>query len=602
MNTILHIISQKLHGTMAASPRLLATFTGWPGAGRLRGILLLLLFPLLFSCSDEVQPVDLSLAQGEMLFMADGGVQSLQLTADAEWSVSSDCDWCMVNPVTGDGSLVCEVRVDSSYLYADREAHLSFRTSRQSRMLTVRQFGYGKVIRLTRSEIEVPDFTDYDALYEDIEVQSNIDYDILIEYDDPLRTGWLQVAKLPSTRSSAVPHAATVRLSYALYTDTDKDRLATVIFRQRDVREGETAAETRLTFRQTHAPEIIPSREGDSLALLAVSRMLHAETSWDTSLPMIYWHNVTLEDITYYNTRTHETVTEPRVTGVQMAMFDSNEGIPFHIRYLDQLRHLSITANANAHLRRINLGEHVTALPHLKTLSLLGYGISQLPESMANMENLEVLELSGNNLTEIPIDIITALDRHKLWYVNMANNRKRDVYGRLEEYASVRDTLGIHGELPQRLFQLRNVCYIGLSYNYLEGSIPDMGYDASAYATLEEKIAHNPVMPQLEQLSVNLNFLTGKLPDWVLYHKNLRCWDPYTLLFNQYEGSRDSNGQKVGFTNEPVSIEQVCPLWYDDEAEDSPDNDSYTKAHPFNRANTFDPGFWYDTYHTSYRR
>lgn len=561
--------------------------------------LLLLLFAFV-ACSEEEVAVGLSLPESELLFAADGGVQEVQLTAGTEWSVTSDCDWCLVNPVTGEGSVVCEVRVDSSYLYAEREAHLSFRNAHQSRMLTVRQFGYEKVIHLSKNEVEVPDYTDYDQLFEEISVESNVEYDITVEYSDPSRTGWLRATRVRDTRSSAIPRPATVRLDYDMYTESDHDRLATVIFRQRGAREGEQPVESRLQFRQTHAQEIIPSHEGDSLALLAVSRILHVESNWDTSRPMIYWNNVKLEDITYYNTRLGREVTEPRVTGVSFSMFSTNEGIPFQIRYLDQLRNLSFTANANAHLKRIKLGEHVTTLKHLKSLSLMGYGISELPESMTDMTELEVLELSGNNLSQIPIDIITSLDRHKLWYVNLANNRRRDVFGRLDEYAEVRDTLGLHGELPAQLFRLKNVSYIGLSYNYLEGSIPDMDYDASVYTTLEEKIAHNPVMPQLEQLSVNLNYLTGNIPDWLLYHKNLRCMDPYTLIFNQYEGSRDSYGQKTGFLNEPASIEQACPLWYDDDAEE--DNGDYNAVHPFNRENTFDVTFWYSTYHGSLKR
>lgn len=544
--------------------------------------------------------VGFSLAESELLFAADGGVQEVQLMADDVWSVSSDCDWCMVNPVTGEGSVLCEIRVDSSYLYVEREAHVSFRSKARSRMLTIRQLGYDKVIRLAREEVEVPDFSD-EGLFEELVVESNVGYDISVEYADPARTGWLKVSRKStgasapaSHRNAAIPAKSFIRLDYDMYTQSDADRLATVVFRQRDAKEGETPVESRLLFRQTRAQEIVPSHEGDSLALLAVSRIMRVGTNWDTSLPMIYWNNVKLEDITYYNERLHKTVTEPRVTGVNFSMFDTDEGIPYQIRYLDQLRSLSFTANANAHYKRIPLGEHVTTLKHLKSLSLMGFGISSLPESMKDMTDLEVLELSGNNLLEIPLDIITALDRHHLWYVNLANNRCRDIFGRLDEFADVRDTLGLHGELPVQLFQLKNVSYIGLSYNYLEGGIPDMGYDASQYATLEEKIAHNPVMPQLEQLSINLNFLTGTLPDWILYHPNLRCWDPYTLLFNQYEGSRNSYGEKTGFTNEPSSIEQVCPLWYDDDAEDT--NSAYTKAHPFNRANTFDEHFWYHTY------
>lgn len=556
----------------------------------------------LVSCQDDEVTTSFNLETTELVFPAEGGSYAMELSAGSPWTVTCDRDWCLVNPINGTSSTICQIRVDSSYLYTDREAHLNFRCGSLSRQLTIRQFGFQKVIRLSKSQIEVPDFTDFEQLFEEITVESNVAYDIQVEYTDPDRTGWLHPSIKHSTQVQSIPRPARVRLDYDLYISSDQDRLATVVFREKDAPAGETPVESRLSFRQKHAQEIIPSREGDSLALVTISRMMHLESKWDTSTPMIYWNNVTLEPITYYNTRLQQTITEPRVTRVSFSLFNTNEGIPFHITYLDQLRHLSYTANANAHIKRIQLGDYVTQLKHLKTLSLIGYGITDLPESMANMTELEVLELSGNNFTQIPVDVITALDRHKLWYVNLANNRRRDVYAKLNEYADVRDTLGIHGELPAALFCLKNVAYLGLSYNYLEGSIPNMDYDASQYATLEEKIAHNPVMPQLEQLSLNLNYFTGELPDWVLYHRNLRCWDPYTLLFNQYEGSRDSYWRKTGFTNEPSFIQQSCPLWYDDDAEETQQNETYTLSHPFNRANTFDAGFWYNTYQGAQRR
>ena len=558
---------------------------------KILSVLAILWIGILVACSDAQIATPFSVSESELVFLADGGQATIELSSGEEWTVSCDCEWCMVTPTNGVGSTTCEIRVDSSYLYKEREAHLTFRNESHSYPLTIRQFGYEKVIRLEKSSLEVPDFTDYDALFEEIKVESNVDYDVLVEYADPANADWLSVKKEAAPVQS-IPRTGKVRMDYKMYMSSEADRQATVVFRQNDAAPGETPIESRLTFVQKRAQEIIPSREGDSLALLALSRIMHLSTGWDTSRPMIYWNNVKLDDVTYYNAKLQRTITEPRVVEVAFTMFDTNEGIPYQIQFLDQLRVLSFTANANAHLKRIELGDDVCSLKNLKSLALVGYGITALPEAMKEMTNLEELELSGNNLTEIPMDVITALDQHKLWYVNMANNRRRDVYARLYENVAVRDTLGLHGTLPEELFQLKNVCYIGLSYNYLEGSIPDMGYDASVYTTLEEKIAHNPVMPQLEQLSVNLNYLTGELPDWVLYHPNLRCWDPYTLTFNQYEQARDSRGRMVGFSNEPTSVEQACKLWYDDDA--APDDNANYLNVPYNRQNTFNPYLMYD--------
>lgn len=542
----------------------------------------------LASCKSDDETIDFKLSNNELQFPCEGGVQAVDVSSGDEWTVTCDAEWCMVSPTNGDKTTVCEVRVDTSYLYDMREAHLNFHSGNKTRMVTVSQFGYEKVIKLDRDSISVNDFSDEEGgMTEEVKVTSNVRYEVSIEYKDDARTGWLSAKTVETGKIESVPRPGKIRLAYQLYVESDKNREAEIVFRQTDAKKGETPIEVRLPFVQKKAQEIIPSREGDSLALVTISRIMHLSTSWDLSQPMIYWNNIKLEDRAYYNEKLKKTVTEPRVIYASFSMLNTNDGIPYHVRYLDQLVELGFIANANAHLKNIDLGEHVTYLPNLKYLSLLGYGISRLPERMKKMDKLEQLDLSGNNLTEIPIDIIAALDKKSLTYINLANNRKRDVFGNLYANRAVRDTIGIHGELPEALFKLKNIKYIGLSYNYLEGAIPDMGYDASQYATLAEKVANNPVMPQLEQLSINLNYFTGVLPDWLLYHPNLRCWDPYTLVFNQYERSRDSRGQNTGFTNEPSTVEQVCHIW-----DKKDDDDNFIT---YSRKNTFDGSVKYYT-------
>ena len=63
------------------------------------------------------------------------------------------------------------------------------------------------------------------------------------------------------------------------------------------------------------------------------------------------------------------------------------------------------------------------------------------------------------------------------------------------------------------------------------------------------------ILPKMKRLSVNLNFFTGKLPDWILYHPYFLEWAPELLIFNQQENGIDSNGALVGFDNEPVTFD-----------------------------------------------
>lgn len=540
------------------------------------------------SCSKDETIAEFNVSNEELLFPCEGGKQAIDVNADKDWTVNCDAEWCLVSPANGTSATVCEVSVDTSYLYKAREAHLTFHSGNRTKMVTISQFGYEKVINLDRDSILVNDFSDEaEGMTELVKVTSNVKYNVSIEYKDPARSGWLSVKTLQESKVESVPRSGKVSVNYQLYLDSDKDREAYIVFRQSDAQAGETPVEIKLPVVQKKAQEIIPSREGDSLALVTLSRLMHINTSWDLSQSMIYWNNIKLEDRTYYNQKLKKTVTEPRVVSAQFVMLNTNEGIPYHIRYIDQLEELAFNANSNAHLKNIDLGEHVTYLPNLKYLSMMGYGISCLPERMKQMDKLVELELSGNNFTKLPLDIIAELDRKSLRYVNFANNRKRDVFSNLYANRAVKDTLGLHGELPEALFRLKNMKYIGLSYNYFEGSIPDMGYDASQYTTLEEKVKNNPVMPQLEQLSINLNYLTGAMPDWLLYHPNLRCWDPYTLVFNQYERAKDTRGQNTGFTNEPPTVEQICHLWDKEKDEDNEIS--------FSRQNTFDPSVKYYT-------
>lgn len=60
------------------------------------------------------------------------------------------------------------------------------------------------------------------------------------------------------------------------------------------------------------------------------------------------------------------------------------------------------------------------------------------------------------------------------------------------------------------------------------------------------------VMPQLKFLALNLNRLTGALPEWIRWHPSLDWWDPFTLLFNQ-EG-KDELGNLAGFSNTPANL------------------------------------------------
>lgn len=57
------------------------------------------------------------------------------------------------------------------------------------------------------------------------------------------------------------------------------------------------------------------------------------------------------------------------------------------------------------------------------------------------------------------------------------------------------------------------------------------------------------VLPNCRQLSLNLNFFTGMVPNWILFHPHLVEWNAPTMIFNQQPKGKNSDGAAVGFSN-----------------------------------------------------
>lgn len=57
------------------------------------------------------------------------------------------------------------------------------------------------------------------------------------------------------------------------------------------------------------------------------------------------------------------------------------------------------------------------------------------------------------------------------------------------------------------------------------------------------------VLPKCRQLSLNLNFFTGAVPKWLLFHLRLVMWSPTVMLFHQTDRGFDTAGNAAGFSN-----------------------------------------------------
>lgn len=71
-------------------------------------------------------------------------------------------------------------------------------------------------------------------------------------------------------------------------------------------------------------------------------------------------------------------------------------------------------------------------------------------------------------------------------------------------------------------------------------------------SVVSEEVCPNQVprvLPNCRQLSLNLNFFTGEVPNWILFHPHLIEWNAPTMIFNQQPKGKNSDGAAVGFSN-----------------------------------------------------
>ena len=171
-------------------------------------------------------------------------------------------------------------------------------------------------------------------------------------------------------------------------------------------------------------------------------------------------------------------------------------------------------------------------------------------------------------------EVLTPENFPKLKSLNLIANR-RWTTSDLRKAGNYEDGLGFHFNTStkpslKKLFLWENLEELRLSNNYIEGELPDfeVGKDGvTAYTqadvdafggdTIQYLADHHipKILPKMKMLTLNLNYFTGRIPDWILYHPYFLEWVPELLLFNQQEGGVNSEGKLVGFDNEPATFD-----------------------------------------------
>ncbi|MGM9739801.1 MAG: BACON domain-containing protein [Candidatus Cryptobacteroides sp.] len=520
------------------------------------------------SCEDEAPLKGFSIGTTELALPADGGLETVHIESDGDWIANSTVPWITVSPTNGYGSRDCSIKVDTTLLANDSRRGLVRFTSKagENLDLNVTQLGYENMIVLSTTEVELPNYAAYGKRYFDVSLTSNVPVTMTI----PAESAWI-TAKDPDLESlldrGARPRTVKLRFTWES-NNRPQERLAEITF---DAANGtELARKDALKVIQEKADEIADNREGDSLAIVGCARSLNYDMSKYEGEKMDNWDFIQLWE------PTDENFTEDkrgRVRYLKFQFMNTKDGIPYEIQFLTKLESLSIFSNANEFLKSFGTGEYLAKLTQLKQLQIYAFGLDRLDEDFANLKNLEYLDISGNNFSEVP-KILTPENFPKLTALDLCANRRRIIYDMSTTTVPQSEwggfSLNDAHNFPTWLLKWENLEYLRLSNNYMQGEIPDMeDYDVR---WTEEDLAvndtlprgnNNPagyslvgkpkVLPNCKFFAVNLNLFKGKIPEWILYHPNLMEWVPDMLVFNQDGNLTDMDGNYPGFTNVPVT-------------------------------------------------
>lgn len=309
-----------------------------------------------------------------------------------------------------------------------------------------------------------------------------------------------------------------------------------------------------------------------------------------------------------------------RLKSVEFIAFETKKSLPYQVKYLKTAESITFSGNSNTFLKDIVLGNEICELVkygNLRKLAICAYGLVGLPENFTELGNTLIsLDLGSNNfevmgeagttidgVKVIGIESITQENFPYLRNLDLTKINRYDTTKDLSAYKGKDDKLGFrwttgYGDgFPKsadgyndtyfkKLLQWENLEYLSLSLNMLDGELPsdeelrqllgaEKVYTQSYIENAEYKDSISiedankyllkgggapKVWPRMKKLSLNLNFMTGKLPDWILYHPYLSFWDPFTMIFQQELSTTSSKAKNTKgevitkFSNEPTNL------------------------------------------------
>lgn len=505
------------------------------------------------SCTDSsTDDVKFSLDRETIDVGTAGGDFDLKILSGDDWIATTDEVWITVSPANGKGSAECKLLIDSALTSSPRQGVVRIQNQNtwENREITITQSGYDYALTLDNTNVEVANYADFGKRYFDVEVMTNVDFDIEIPEE---AQKWLGYDKYSVTLDRGIrPRSVKVRFNWSVNTRPDMREAAVEFVAKKSV---DMARCDVLKVCQEPAEEIVEGRAGDSIALLAVQRALNCWYSWDTTLPMDEWDDVALwrkgQD-------GYTPEKEGRVRYVRFYAFGTKEPIPFEVQYLTAADEIAFFGNTNTFMLDLDTGEYITKLTQLRRLTIGAYGLVSLHEDFTNLSNLEYLNLGSNNFQSIPREI-NPTNFPKLRTLIMNANQRNAIHDLSNTIRTNYGGLSDEDGFPERLFEF-DLDTLVLSVNYLQGELPTMEHadkyteaDIIAADTLPMALKGIPkIMPNAKMFAINHNRFYGNIPDWLLYHPALDWWLPYSFIFPQ-EG-KTTEGQMAGFSNEPTSL------------------------------------------------
>lgn len=510
------------------------------------------------SCEDEKDNAIFDIDTDRISIGAEGGVTTVKVHSSGKWIASTEAPWISFSPANGLGSVDCQIRVDSTLLAdEERQAVVRFVADGQSepRSLRIIQNGYDRMIQLSKTEVEVPTYGEYDKRKFEVELTANVEFDVVIPED----ANWIKVEpyNFELDRGS---RPRTIKLTFSWDNNSRPwERIAEIQFKPKD--DWELTKHDKLKVLQVKAPLIEDNAQGDSLAIIGCMRAIGRSMGSNEGEMMANWDFVTLWHASDENVNPDDI---GRVRSVRFQSFVGKEGIPYEIQFLTRAEEISFYGSESSLLGSFSTGPDISRLTQLKRLQLSSIGLTEIDPSFADLKNLEYLDLSGNNFSKVP-DILTPENFPNLIHLDLGTNRRWSFSdltqppGYVLNHGGKETWGGLLGEFPVRLLHWEKLEYLGLSNNLIYGEIPDMEDYPIRYTaedlvrdTLPNILLGAPkVLPVAKKCRINLNMLEGEIPDWILYHPHLWEWEPFGLVFTQDEAMLNLDGKVPGLTNVP---------------------------------------------------